>query len=174
MDKFSYEIGRIAGILECFSYVNNKTNHGFSFEIKVLDAKKTIEDSSTAYLRNMYPDSEINFESVSDWKSVLKSCFEKWLFCYQPHRDDEGNMIEGGCGSYFSYLKDIDNSFSMSDSGFREEFIIEILASIESTLNVIRAVQVHLNTKEWYECDWNDLALEGKNGNLFLHLGVSD
>ena len=174
MDKFSYEIGRFSGILEGFSYVNNKTNHGFSFEIKILDSENSIESSAERYLKNMYSDAEISFDSLKSWESMLTSYIEKWLFCYQPHNDLKNNEINGGCGSYFSFLKDTDESFSLFNASFRKDFISDLCSIIESNLKIIRGVEVKLKTENWYECDWNDIALEGENGNIFIHLGVSD
>jgi len=174
MRDFDYELGRIKGILEGFSYVNNKTNHGFTFRIDILGSEHSLEESSNEFLKNMYSDAQVSFEPIKSWVPTLSSYFEKWLFCYQPHKDGKGNTMAGGCGSYYSYLKDIDSSFNLYHKTFRNEFISELCNSIESIINVVRAVEVRLNTKDWYEVDWNDIALEGKKGNLYIHLGVSD
>ncbi|CAA6822993.1 MAG: Unknown protein [uncultured Sulfurovum sp.] len=70
---------------------------------------------------------------------------------------------------------DTNNNFNMSDSAdYRKEFITELCNSLESNLCVNRAIEVIIKTKGWYECDWNDIALEGEKGNVFIHLGVSD
>ena len=122
----------------------------------------------------MYADAEISFNTIQSWKEELGAILEKWMFCYQPHIGENGKVVSGGSGSYFSYLKDIDNSFSMSDKGFRKQFISEFCNSIETHLNVNRGIEVLMKTKDWYECEWNDIALKGKNGNIFMHFGVSD
>ena len=163
-----YELGRISGILEGFSYVNNKTNHGFTFEIYELDQAKSIEESSAYFLKSMYPESEISFKPIVAWEALLSSYFERWLFSYLPQKNKKGDIVNA------PILKDINNNFNMSDSYFRKDIITELCKSLKSNLSVTRAVEVRLKTKGWYECDWNDIALEGENGNIFIHLGVSD
>ncbi|CAA6822989.1 MAG: Unknown protein [uncultured Sulfurovum sp.] len=84
MEKYSYdyEIGRINGILEGFEYVNNKTNYGFTFYITTLDTNKSIEESSSQYLKSMYPESEVSFKAIDAWDKLLYSYFDRWLFSY--------------------------------------------------------------------------------------------
>ncbi|MFM2479517.1 hypothetical protein [Celerinatantimonas sp. MCCC 1A17872] len=174
MANLSYEIGRISGILEGFAGINNKTNHGFTFEIELLDPKIATEESVTNYLTKFYPDSTLSFTPISEWRTVLSSYIEKWLFCYQPHNDAHGNVIAGECGSYYSYLKDVDRSFSLFIPDSRRQFIDDLCDALNRCLVITRAIDVHLVTDAWYEGDWNDIALEGENARVFIHLGVSD
>jgi hypothetical protein len=174
MDEFSYEIGRLSGILEAMSAINGKTNHGFTFEIVALESDESIETKTENFLKESYPDALIMFDNLQSWREDLSKIIEKWLFHYQPHKDINGNTIQGGYGSGAAYLQDVYESFSMSSESFRADFLAEIIDSIEVLLNVRRALSVSLNTKSWYECDWDDVVLEGSKGNIFIHLGVSD
>ena len=174
MEKLSFELGRISGILEGLAQVNNKTNHGFTFDISLLGNVGSIESLAQDHLKKDYPDSEISFSSLKLWKKELSQCLEKWLFCYQPQKDTDGKILVGGCGSFFSYLKDIDNSFSLSHPSFRSDFLMKLCDSLDSMLDVVQVLEVKLQTKSWYECDWNDYVIEGRLANVFLHFGVSD
>jgi hypothetical protein len=171
MDKFNYGIGKINGIFEAMSFVNGKRNHGYTFEIVVLEKDKSIEVETEELLKESYADALITFSSIQSWREELSRIFKKWFFSYQPYRDTHGNIIQENSGDY---LQDVFHSFALSDESFRDYFINEITDLIEATLTVQSGLSVSLNTKNWYECDWDDVVLEGMNGNVFIHLGVSD
>lgn len=173
MDKMIYAISRLNGILEAFSYVNGKTNHCYSFEITILEKNNSIEATVEKYITKIYPDALISFEPLDNLQSELTQVLENWLFSYQPQSDNHGNILHG-CGSPFAYLKDIDESFSMSDNDFRKDFIKNFIQSLNDATRINNAFKVQIDTDEWYECAWDDFALEGENAILFLHLGVSD
>jgi hypothetical protein len=171
MNEFSYGIGRLNGILEAMCWVNGKRNHGYTFEIVVLEADKSVEAATEEFLKESYSDAIITFNSIQSWREELSRIFGRWLFSYQPYKDSLGNIIQE---SSDDYLQDIFNSFSLSDESSRVYFINEIMDLIEATLTVKSGLSVSLNTQSWYECDWDDVVLEGINGNVFIHLGVSD
>jgi hypothetical protein len=48
-DRFSYELGRLNGIFEGLSYVNNKENSSFSFYIVGFQNDKEIEIATAEF-----------------------------------------------------------------------------------------------------------------------------
>ena len=154
--------------------MNSKTNHAFTFEISVLPNKETIEASTEEFLKQRYPDASVTVSDVDDWRTELSHNLDKWLFCYQPHYDENKRIIEGRCGSYHAYLHDVNHSFSMSHEISKKYFIDKIVDSLDSVIAVSRCLSVFLRTQAWYEGIWDDLILEGDSGSVFIHFGVSD
>lgn len=168
MDNFDYKLGKLNGILTGLSYVNNKANHGYTFEIIKIDASKPLEIATETYLKGFYKDATVSFSEVIDWRSEINAALHTWLFSYLLP------TTQGGCGSAFASLKDVDNTFSMSIKSFRDEFIKQMSDQLDALVEVKRVLAVSLITDEWYEMEWVDFAIEGKKGVVFIHLGVSD
>lgn len=172
MERFSYEIGRLSGILEGFSYINNKVNHGFTFELFELDNKKTIEDSSDKYYKKLCSDAYASFGRMQFWKTTLSSTLKEWLFSYQPRFNQWGKIISHGP----DHLRDHYDSFDLSDEDSRNDMVLEFCDALDNTLDIIRGVHVFMNAENtrMYDIVWEDLAFEGRYGSVFMHLGWSD
>ena len=68
----------------------------------------------------------------------------------------------------------INNSFILFESTSRESFINDFCNDLEEALEIVEVISVNIEASEWYEAYWHDFAFKGKNGNVFIHLGVSD
>ncbi len=127
MDSFEYKLGKLNEILTGLSYVNNKTNHGYTFEIVKIDASKGLETATEDYLKGIYSEGTASFSNVSDWRREINDALENWLFSYLPSKTEKnGDRVIGGCGSPYSHLKDVDKSFSMTFKSFRDDFVGKI------------------------------------------------
>lgn len=80
MDNFDYKLGTLNGILTGLSYVNNKANHGYTFEITKIDASKPLEIATENYLKGFYKDATVSFSEVIDWRSEINAALHTWLF----------------------------------------------------------------------------------------------
>jgi hypothetical protein len=174
VDNVIYKLGKISGVLEAFARVNGKTNHGFTFEIEMLESQKSVEHASKDLFEVHYPDVEVELRLLASWKSDVAKCLEGWLFQYQPQFDESGLEVRGGGGSAFSSLKDTDSSFDLSRAGARSDLALALCDDIDSIAQVARVYELHISTQSWYEASWSDFVFEGQKANLFLHLGVSD
>lgn len=158
--EFSHEIGRLAGQLQAFAYLNNKTNHGYSFELWELSNNKSME---MAIIELPIGVKNVTLTTLDSWEEFLAQCLEKWLFSFQHKGTRDDNT-----------LQDAKNYFSLSHSSFKEDFILDLLVSIDELIDPIQGSYVNIKVDGWYECAWDDIAIEGKKGNIFIHLGVSD
>ena len=167
MSDFDYRLGRLQGQLDSFIYVNAKTNHSYTFEITQIDNSLELVEDTHNFLVKHYPNSQLSTNKIENWQSTVSMVLQRWLFdfVFMGENFDKHNKLHG-FGAY--------SGFNCFESYSRAIFTLEFCQAIDDLLQVIEVIGVNLDTTEWYESCWNDFSFRGKNGSLFLHLGVSD
>lgn len=166
MNNYDYKIGKLNGILKAFEWVNSKTNHGYDFTIEILTGNDDLKNLATSHLKHWYPNATVHSKPIENWRDGFSETLQEWLFEYvltdknSPHSDDK--------------LQEINSGFTLFDSTSRKYFINNFCDDLEDALEVIEVISVTIETDEWYEAYWHDFAFKGKNGAVFIHLGVSD
>ncbi len=161
-------IDKINGFFKAFEWINHKTNFGYTFEIKQLPKFSEHYETIDYYLKNHLSGTcDLSISTVNlgnSWRISLKEYLLKWLFEFQT-----GSFFDAGC------LTDIKNTFSLSCDSEKKQMVEELLNDIESVADFIHGYEVKIYlTNSFYENEYNDFLLLGKDGSLFIHLGVSD
>ena len=172
MQTIDFRLGRLAGVLEAFSWINNKTNHNYSFEIERLSNENNCLQAFEKYIFEYYPEAIITLEKLSIDNKLVHSIIENWLFSYQKSPNLDENFI--GLGSGSCYLDDKYNAFYLTEDSYKKDLIEDFLSELISLIEGNTLYKVHIKTSTWYEAAWDDFIFEGKKDRIFLHLGVSD
>lgn len=167
MSNFDYQLGKLQGQFDALMYVNAKPNHSYSFEIYPITQEKNLLQSAENHLKQYYPDGVVSSEKLDDWQKTLSQSLEYWFFEF-VYRGEE--MFKHDKLHEFGEY----GGFNCFNKVSRQIFALEFCQAIDDLLNVEEGFEIFLETNEWYEADWNDFALKGKNGSIFIHLGVSD
>ena len=162
MNTYDYKIGKLNGILKAFEWVNSKTDHGYDFTIEILAGNDDLKNLATSHLKHWYPNATVDSKPIENWRDEFSKILQEWLFEYV--------LIDKNSSYSCDKLQEIDSSFTLFDSTSREYFINNFCNDLE----VIEVISVNIETDEWYEAYWHDFAFKGKNGAMFIHLGVSD
>ena len=163
------ELNYIQGFLDAFAWINHKTNHGYSFQITLIEKNAPIEEVIETYITNLYTTKEeivkYNYLHVkTSWKKELEKNLIKWLFQFQS--DQFG-------GNHF--LKDQSYQFSLSKKSFVQIMLKEFIKNFESIGVDFQPYNVQIDFENGlYEVEYNDLLLLSKRKSILLHLGQSD
>ncbi|WP_111861512.1 hypothetical protein [Acinetobacter sp. CFCC 10889] len=172
MKNIDFELGRLSGVLAAFALINTKCNHGYTFEIVNLHTNFESKNAFQHYFLEMYSDAKITFEELSLTDLKVRDALKTWLFSYQKADDADESLV--GLGSSDCYLDDKYEAFVLNERDAQQSFLENFLVELKSLLVVQKVYQVFVKTNSWYECAWDDFIFEGKDGSIFLHLGVSD
>ncbi|KRU22425.1 MAG: hypothetical protein L0G41_03020 [Psychrobacter sp.] len=166
MNNYDYKIGKLNGILEAFQWVNSKTNYGYDFTIEILSGNDDLKKLATDHLKHLYPNATVHSKPIENWRDEFSKKLQEWLFEYIQIDIDPLNS--------HNKLQHINSGFTLFDIKSREHFINNFCDDLEDALGVVEVISVNIETDEWYEAYWHDFAFKGKNGAVFIHLGVSD
>lgn len=172
MQTIDYKLGKLAGVLESFSWINNKTNHGYNFEIEKLPDEANCHQAFEKYIFQYYPDAIVRLDQFSIDDESFQFVIRNWLFAYQKSQNIDENSI--GSGHESCYLDDKYRAFSLTHESLKKLFFEGFLDELMSLLETNTIYKVHMRTDTWYEGAWDDFIFEGERGRIFLHLGVSD
>ncbi len=172
MKSMDFKLGKLAGVLEAFSWINTKTNHSYSFELEKLPDEADCAQSFEKYIFQYYPEASFTLEPFNIDDELVYSTIKNWIFSYQKSPNINESPI--GCGHESCYLDDKYRAFSLTHESFKIDFLKNFLDELLTLVEVHAIYKVHLKTDTWYEGAWDDFIFEGKKGRIFLHLGVSD
>src|SRR5262245_37218435 len=154
----------LQGFLHAFAWFNNNTDHGYTFTLDVLPKPSSLRD---AVVHHFAGDVErLELTPVPEWSGAVREVLTEWLFAFRAPADTPTE-------EYFR-LQDPHRSFSLSDEGFRDMLLNEVLGRFETVVRPTEVWKVQVDTRQWYECYYNDLAFEEDGRVLYLHCGVSD
>lgn len=149
-------MSELRGYLHAFALFNDKSDHQFSFFIEVLphadDVDKAIRKSFGAELE------WVRVQPIQDWEQEVIRVLTSWLFHFQE--------------PYAAPFMDKRKKFSLANAEGREPALKFIMDRLRPIIEC--AFRVQLQTKGWYECQWDDIVLQGESERYLLHLGVSD
>ncbi len=154
-DVATLAYGELRGFLRAFEALNAKTNHSYTFSF---DAIPKTDDVSTA-IQQRLEDCRVETRRIDDWVSETKRILERWLFAYQ---DPTGR------------LEDQHRTFALSHESSRRALVDTVMEMLKAIVTPLNAWRVEVQTKQFYECAWDDIAFEDERYVYFLHLGVSD
>lgn len=166
MNTYDYKIGKLNGMLKAFEWVNSKCNHGYSFAIETLAGDDDLKNLAANHLKQWYPNATVNSKPVADWRNEFSKMLQEWLFEYVLTDKNTSNPSDK--------LREVNGSFTLFYATSRESFTNDFCDALEDAIGVIEIIEVNIETDEWYEAYWHDFAFKGRNGNVFIHLGVSD
>jgi len=172
MQTIDFKLGKIAGVLDAFSWINTKTNHSYCFEIEKLPDEDNCLRAFEKYIFEYYPEAIVRLEQLSIDDELVHSTIRNWLFGYQKSPNIDEDFI--GLGSESCYLDDKYKAFSLTDESYKKDFLEGFLSELIALIQANTIYKVHIKTNTWYEAAWDDFIFEGKKGRIFLHLGVSD
>jgi hypothetical protein len=159
-DREDPSLAWVNGALQAFAWFNDKTNNSYTFKLdtiaKPLSAEEAIKDRLRGDLKNF----DVSLEPVAEWPTKLRQLLRKWLFEFQDQRD--------------CHLEDRWKSFGLSDDYNRNAICDEIVTRLTRAITPSRVWRVSVETQEWYEGAYDDVAFEQEKSLLYLHLGVSD
>lgn len=166
MNNFDYRIGYLSGILKAFEWVNGKSNHGYSFTIEPLNGDESLEKLIENDLKTWDETTIVTATPLNNWREEFSKVLQSWLFSYVciDENSFEDCLVESRKNA----------SFTLFHQGFRDDFVSEFCDELEQLLKVSQALKIDVNMEKFYECAWHDFAFRGKNGSVFIHLGVSD
>lgn len=169
-DQRALTLEEIQDYLRLFENINHKTNYGCGFEFVRLKKLESVEATLQKYFGGsvgIAPDSLV-LERVADAKSTLQTALVPWLFNFVL----EGN--QDALPEEYRELIDVDQDVRYWNR-FMPPGTVSGLA--ESMLRVAQpnaTYKVKFQPIKWYECDWEDFALESDAHVFLLHLGFSD
>jgi hypothetical protein len=145
-------IGELHGILATFEWANGRNDLAYTFTFEELPPENDIQSSLARHFGNSMTD--VRLVEIEDWSATLGNAFRNWLF------------------QYMDLLKS--SSFSaLTDHSHHEKMIDKVLRLV-GELHPIAVWQVQVNLQGFYECAWDDFAIEIPEKRFLLHLGVSD
>jgi hypothetical protein len=151
-------IAWLQGFLRAFAWFNQKADHGYTFSLDVIPKSSSVEEAIERHFRGEMV--RMKLTPVAGWPEVVRGLLARWLFQFQDPRGD--------------HLEDPRRSFSLSHEAFRPMFWEEVMGRLASAVQPEAVWRVEVQTRGWYECDWDDIAFEERDWVVFLHLGVSD
>ncbi|MGH7134122.1 MAG: hypothetical protein ACREHD_00185 [Pirellulales bacterium] len=150
----------VSGVLQAFAWFNDKSNNAYTFKLDTIAKPSSAEDAIKAHLGRYLTNFNVSLEHVSDWPTTLKTLLRMWLFEFQDPRD--------------CHLEDRWKSFGLSSDLNRSAIPGEIVERFQEAVSPSVVWKVTVETEEWYEGAYDDLAFEEDNRLIYLHFGVSD
>lgn len=157
--------GMLVGQLEAIATFNNKTNHGYEFNLEFISNFQT----SSAYLDDLIAEPHAICESYELNKIDNKDAFthfynllhDKWFYAYQNKDED--------------HLSDLNDSFSLFMYPWKEKWIEDFVDFLLQTLNPINIFEIiYVDVNDYYASDYNEFILECEEQIVHFKLNVSD
>ena len=143
---------------EAFALANDGTNHGSSYTIESLPAAASLEKSLA-----------IHFSSLSTSASPSLPA-ENWQIVVQS--------LQGSCDQVLtSYFRRwfFNQEFSPKlDDWVQDNIIKAIMCRMELLVGIGHTSKITLCPPMWYECVWEDVAIENGANRWLLQFGFSD
>lgn len=150
--------GELRGFLAAFALLNDKTDHGYTFEFERLPAATDAVQAVELSFRGEA--TKVEATPVDDWPRAVRKIIEKWLF--------EFNDVNS------RHLVDADCDFELSHDVGRQRMIDWVMARLVAVVQESVVWTVFIDTKGFYECACDDVVFEFGTDRFLLHLGVSD
>lgn len=150
--------GELRGCLLAFARFNDKTNHGCTFTFDCLPQATSVRQSLERFFRRQA--TKVVLTQLEDWSQTVRALFQTWFFQFQVPL--MGRLVDRG------------KTFSLSHDSGRESLLDWVMNRLEAVVGQAIAWKVDVQTSDFYECGWDDVAFETAEGSYLLHFGVSD
>lgn len=153
-NEYEIKIGKIQGFLKALSLFNTTPDHNYVFEIDILDKAESVEQTLHKHLTEIsgvLPNS-LKLTLLAKVETELQESLSRWIY----------------------HLADTKQHFTLWNQEWRRKEIAELVKVILDVARPKSAYKVEFHPAKWYECSWEDFALEGQDQVFFLHFGVSD
>jgi hypothetical protein len=147
-----------SGFLEALARLNDGCNHGTEYTFEALPEATSLDDSLESYFSSMStsrvpPQSaaawNIQTESLHGaWTAELEVALRRWFFAQEFSPMVDPDVASGVVACFLSHLRE--------------------------TVGDAKAYRVRVSPPMWYECVWEDYALDARGGRWLLHFGFSD
>jgi hypothetical protein len=161
MVESSETLAELRGFFRAFELVNNKTNHGYTFEIQGVPRDGDIDAAIAAQFADINLTS-LTLNRIDDWRALVSATLIRWFLAYLHDPVELGRLI------------DRSNTFSLSMRSFHKDLVEPIIQRLESLAPFQDAFSIDVQTDEFYACEWTDLVLVSPDLLLFLHFDVCD
>ena len=148
----------LQGFLHAFAWFNHKTNYGYTFTLDVLPKPGTVRQAVESHFEGDVKG--LTLSPVRDWAGFLRAYWGRWLFQFRDRAMD--------------HLTDPRYSFSLFDDHLRGTMVDELMGRVAGAVHPSAVWAVRVETRGWYECDYEDVAFEEPGRVLYLHAGFSD
>jgi hypothetical protein len=146
------------GFLRAFAWFNHKADHGYTFELDILPKPGSVRQAIEAHFGGNVED--LALAPVEDWPVFLRGYWGRWLFQF-GRRD-------------MDHLTDPRYSFSLFNEHLRGVMVDELMGRFAPAVRPSAVWEVQVRTRDWYECEYEDVAFEEPDRVLYLHAGHSD
>jgi hypothetical protein len=152
-DRAILALGELRGLLTAFEWANGKTNHSYTFTVEDLPHAADVRAALVLHFGEHMAD--VMVSELPDWPVVVREALRRWLFQYV-------DLLKPGAVC------------ALADREYQEETVSGVLDRLVRGLQPRAVWQVQGNPRAFYECAWEDFAIEGASARYLLHLGVSD
>jgi hypothetical protein len=146
------------GFLDALALLNTGVNHSPDYSLVRLPPTATVRESVEAYFAQLstsitppQPASEWHIQLTSvpgDWTENVADASRRWFF-----------------GQPFSPRVNADAA---------DDVVAGFVKLVKAVVGTARAHSLSVTPPMWYECSWEDIALESTHGFWLLHFGFSD
>lgn len=151
------QVAWLQGFLHAFAWFNHKTNYGYTFTLDVLPKPATVRQAIEAHFEDL---KDLRLTPVEDWPAFLRGFWGRWLFQFGDPTMD--------------HLTDSRRSFSLFHDDFRGRMVDELMGRLAGAVRPSAVWAARVETRGWYECEYEDVAFEEPDRVLYLHAGFSD
>lgn len=150
-------IQQLNQILESHGAANEGTNHVSDYAVVKLPDTDSIAESLDVYFSGIHTSVSppqpaknwhIKTSLINEPETTLRSALSHWLYNLEYSPKTPGNAREGEIAQIFNLIAKL----------ARELVLYEILVT----------------PPLWYDCVWQDFAIDGTEGRWLLHFGFSD
>lgn len=146
------------GFLDAIALLNDGANHGTTYTIEPLPPAASLDSSLATYF------------SAMSTSRVPPQPAEKWQIRMTGFDDDWAQALRQILHRWF-----FNEEFSPQvDPQIAENVVERFLAHLRATIGSAKVFQVDVTPPMWYECLWQDVAFDSRDGRWLLHLGFSD
>lgn len=157
-DAVDPAVAWLQGFLHAFEWFNQKTNYGCTLTLDILRKPASVQEAVESHFGGELD--RLALHPVEDWQEFVRELLGRWLFQFSDPSMD--------------HLEDPKGSFSLSDDSFRGMLLDEVMGRLMRVINPSAVWKVEVETRGWYECEYEDVAFEEQDRVLYLHAGWSD
>jgi hypothetical protein len=154
--------GLLKGWLGAVARINDKTNNGFDFELWKYDGLTTLKQVVEKIAQTNK--AKIEVRPIQNPKLQLLKKINFWFFNFQPSRFSAPQFLEDKRGD-----------FSLSDEGYKAEWLEEFVTLLTNTTQMQQLFELKFTELNSYYCNLSDdFIVKGKENFFQLHFCLSD
>lgn len=148
----------VNAFLAPLALLNDGTNHGSSYELVRLPLSDSLIASTSLYFESLTtsivqqkPAEHWNIRTGPincDWKSHVQKVAKRWFFA-QEYSPKVESWVADNVVEYFTSI-------------------------LQPVIGHARLYDLQITPPMWYECVWEDILIDSRNGRWLMHFGFSD